>query len=180
MSMDLNLLPSQAKFQAKKNKLKLRVKKINYVLGGVWFLSLVGVFGWWKMAMVKLEEGQVKYKQILNSYELLQEEVVLNERMKYQAKLVGQVLGRRFEYGESIKKVTELFSDGVKLEDVNLASLNLFELGGVAEGIKGSDEIEEKVAMVNRGEIEGLLSAEIKSLAWEYNFWEFGLEVKTK
>jgi hypothetical protein len=178
--MDLNLLPSQAKFQAKKNQLMATVRKWSYVFGALWLGALVVVFAWWMLSGMQLKSSQKDYKKVLADYEGLSDGAVLSERLKYQAKLVGQVLNERFEYGEAIKKVSGLFSDRIKLNDVNLTEKNLFRLVGTTEGIKGSDEVEEKAAMINRGEVEGLESAEIRSLGWSSNFWDFELEVKSK
>jgi len=180
MSMDLNLLPSQAKFQAKKNQLMAMVKRWSYIFGVLWSLALATTFVWWKVSAINLASSQKDYKLILADYERASETAVLSERLKYQAKLVGQVLKDRFEYGESIARVSKLFSDRIRLKNVDLVSHNLFNVEGSADGIKGSDEVEEKIAMINRGEVEGLGSAELKFLVWSYNFWEFKMEVKSK
>ena len=40
---DLNLLPSEAKFQAEKIKIKGIINNFLWIFGGFWFLLLVGV-----------------------------------------------------------------------------------------------------------------------------------------
>ena len=79
MSMDLNLLPSQAKFQAKKNQLMVMVRRWNYIFGALWFIVLVTIFVWWKLAETKLESSQRNYKEFLANYEGLSEGAVMSE-----------------------------------------------------------------------------------------------------
>jgi len=180
VSSGLNLLPNQAKFQAKKIRLQKKVNHFVWIFGGVWLGSVVVVLIIWMVFKIRLESDRKKYSLVLNQYQLLAENAVVSERLKYRAKLVSQVLESRFEYGESMQKIGSLFSSEINLDNIDLESRNLFRLTGNTRSEMGINEIEEKIQAALWGKFPGLVSMELLALSFENDVWEFEVEVKTE
>ncbi len=178
MNEGLNLLPSVAKFQAAKIKLK---KKINIISSGFlvfWVLSVIIIFGWLWFNNFLLKRAEKKNTVALNTYKSLATNVVLSKRNKYQAKLVGQVLSERFEYGSLIQKINTFFEKNVFIEDFNIKNKKIFVLkGSVVNGVNVS-EIEEKIKDVNNGLYPDFKSAKLNSIGVNSLGWTFEMEVE--
>ncbi len=179
MSMNLNLLPSQAKFQAIKVKVKSKVVMFIWGLSAVWFAVTLVIFGYWFLSQATLKREEKAYNRELEAYKSLSDKVILSEQIKYRAKMVGEVLGRRFEYGDAISRVYNLFSENVMLDDFSMDNKTKFDLKGTVLG-KNIDEVEEKLGLINRGDLEEFKSAKIGSLTLEGSEWKFGMEVTLK
>ncbi len=179
MSMNLNLLPSQAKFQAFKVKIKKKVVVFIWGLCITWFSVTLVIFGFWFVAQTSLKREEKLYNRELEAYKSLSERVVLSEQIKYRAKLVGEVLGQRFEYGDAINRVNNLFSENITLNDFSLSNNDKFDIVGFALG-SNINEVEEKLGSINTGKIEEFKSAKINTLSLAGSEWKFGMEVLLK
>lgn len=177
MKEGLNLLPSVAKFQAVRIKLK---KKISFSMGvflSFWVLFMVIVFGWLGFNNFLLNRAKKDNATALSQYKSLVTNVVLSKKNKYQAKLVGKVLSERFEYGASINKITKIFSENVVLENFEIKSKKQFILKGFLTNGVNMVEVEEKVRDINFGLIAGFKSAKLNSIGVDANGWTFEVEV---
>lgn len=177
MDGDLNLLPSKAKFEAKRIALKKKINSFLWIFGGVWVLSLIVVLGIFFISQFVLKNYDKDYKRGFEQYKTLLGSMVVNQQVKYQAKVVSRVLDERFEYGSSIERVKSLFSEGIVIEDIQIGKKKEFKLSGrIVEG-KLLDEVEEKVVAINQGKLEGLKEARLKSVEIGVNGWSFQMEV---
>lgn len=159
--MSLNLLPSEAKFQAQRIRLKSIINNFLWIVGGIWILLLISTFGWWFFLNLRSDQLNKKYQSRLADYKSRIDDVALTQKIKYQAKVVAKVLGSRFEYGEAMSLAATVFPNSVKIEDIQIKEDKVFELSGSVDQGSLMDEIEAKVAEINNGEIDGLLSAKI-------------------
>jgi hypothetical protein len=172
--MSLNLLPSEAKFQAQRIRLKMMINNFLWVIGGIWILLLVGTFGTWFFLNFRLDQLNKKYQTKMSDYKSKIDEVVLTQKVKYQAKVVAKVLENRFEYGRAMTLVSSLFSEDIKIEDLQIKEDKAFELSGLAIHGTSIDEVEEKVDEINNGQIDGFTSAKIAKVdinpikGWEF------------
>ena len=181
MNSDLNLLPSQAKFQAAKIKLKKKVKILVWVLVIFWVVFLLVIFSLWFIVKTKLSIVDRKYKGALNQFQSMKSDVLTNQQIKYQAKLVGKVLADRFEYGEAMEKINKFFSSNIVLEKSELNNKKKFELEGKIINGRYLDEVESKIIEINSGKSEGFANANLTSLAVDgNNIWTFEMEVEVK
>ena len=105
---DLNLLPSEAKFQAERMRLKAIINNFLWIFGGVWLLLVVIVFAIGLVLQLNLNRLTNNYKKGLTQYETLIGSMAINQKVKYQAKVVAKVLADRFKYGESMEMVRNL------------------------------------------------------------------------
>lgn len=177
MKEGLNLLPSVAKFQAAKIKLK---KKIRFGMGvflGVLVFLMIVIFTWLGINNYLLTKAQKENTTALDKYKSLATNVVLSKRNKYQAKLVGKVLSERFEYGASIDKITKMFSTNINVDNFDIKSERQFILKGVLSNGANMIEVEEKVRDINLGLIDGFKSAKLKTVTVGVNGWTFEMEV---
>jgi hypothetical protein len=177
MKEGLNLLPSVAKFQAARMKLK---KKINLGIGiflCFWVFFMIIVFSWLGFSNYLLKKAKKDNTLALNQYKSLVTNVVLSKKNKYQAKLVGKVLSERFEYGASIDKITKIFSENVVIENFEIKRKKQFILNGVLVDGLNMIEVEEKVRDINFGLISGFKSAKLNSVAVNADGWTFEMEV---
>ncbi|MFA6185246.1 MAG: hypothetical protein WCT51_01675 [Candidatus Shapirobacteria bacterium] len=177
MKEGLNLLPSVAKFQAAKIKLKKRINFGMSIFFGCWVLSVIVIFSWLWFCNYSLKKTENKNTTALNKYKSLATNVVLSKRNKYQAKLVGQVLKERFEYGSSIEKITNLFSENITLENFEIGNKKQFMLKGVMTNGKDISEVEEKVRDINLGLYPDFRLAKLNSISIGSNNWTFEMEV---
>jgi hypothetical protein len=178
---DLNLLPSSAKFQAERIHLKTMITNFLWVFGGIWLLLVVFVFLFEFILNLNLKNLNAKYKKVASVYESLSENMALNQKIKYQAKVVARVLADRFEYGESMKLVEELFSSNVTVENLEVnGSKNFKVVGGVADG-RFLDEVEDVVEEINSGSVDVFKSAEIKNISVDMvKGWKFEVKVELR
>lgn len=181
--MDLNLLPSSAKFQADKIRLKSKITLFMWIFGGVWFVIVIGVFGFWIVTRIVLDKNKSGYQAVFNQYKSLAGNVILSQRIKYQAKMVGKVLGERFEYSTSFRKISgDLFNnDNIIIDsfEIDNNKSKIFNINGsVLRGID-LDEVEKKVDDINNGEVAGFAAAKLNSVeVTKDNIWKFYMEVK--
>lgn len=177
MNGDLNLLPSQAKFQAKRNALKKKISSFLWIFGGFWVLLLVIVLGLFFVSQMVLKSYSNNYDKGLAQYKTLLGSMVMNQQVKYQVKVVSKVLGERFEYGNSIEKVRSLFSSGIEVNDIEIKNKKEFSLVGTFSDGQLMDEVEEKVVLINQGKLEGFKSAKLNSVEIGNKGWLFEMEV---
>lgn len=178
--MNLNLLPSQAKFQASRIKLKARIRTFLISLVGVWLLIVLVVVGMWVNGNSRVSSSTKRYNEAVKQYVSLSNNVTLNQRLKYQAKLVGKILNERFLYSMPLRKVSNIFSNAIVIEDSKIRDQNSFVLSGSFVGNKNMDEIENKIHDINSGSLEGFTSAKVTSLTTSGGLWKFEVEVNTK
>lgn len=178
--MNLNLLPSQAKFQAARIKLKARIKIFLIGISSLWLILIMVVVGMWMVSNAKVNTSVKKYNEAVKQYVSLSNNVTLSERLKYQAKLVGKILNERFQYSTPLRNVSKLFSDKITVEKFDIREQNSFVLGGFFSGNKNMDEIEKKTQDINSGLVEGFTSAKVTALTTVAGSWKFEVEVTTK
>lgn len=178
MKEGLNLLPSVAKFQAAKIKLK---KKINLGVGivlGIWVVVVAIIFTLLIINNIGLKKAQGENDKAINQYKSLVDVVLLLKKNKDQVQLVNKVLKERFEYGASIMKVTELFSDKVVMQNFEIKDKKKFMLKGSLASGMDLIEVEEKVRSINSGLVPGFSVARLKSLRVGFEGWLFEMEVE--
>ncbi len=179
--MSLNLLPSEAKFQAQRMRIKALIGNFLWVIGGIWVLLILIVFGASFFLNLRLSSLDKKYQARLNDYKSRINEVALTQKIKYQAKIVAKVLDSRFEYGQSISLVNDLFSDNVRIDDIQISKDKVFELSGGSTDGSVIDEVESKVSEINAGMIDGFAGAKILSVGVnEEKGWSFRVELLLK
>lgn len=177
MKEGLNLLPSMAKFQASKIKLKKQINVGISIFLGFWVLLVIVIFSWLWFNNYLLKKEESKNVIATNKYKSLVTNVVLSKKNKYQAKLVGKVLNERFEYGSLIEKINNLFSENITLKNFEIDSKKKFIFDGVLTDGKNINEVEEKVKDINLGLYPDFSSAELKSIAIVSGGWTFEMEV---
>lgn len=162
--MSLNLLPSEAKFQAQRMRIRKIANTSLWIIGGVWFLLLIISFGLSFFLSWKLKQLDKRYQTKFNDYKSRVDEITLTQKIKYQAKIVAKVLDSRFEYGKSMTLVNNVFSDKVRVDDIKLGDDRSFEVNGGSVDGEAINEIESKVNEINNGLVEGFSSADIASI----------------
>jgi len=179
--MSLNLLPSEAKFQAQRIRLKGIINNFLWVIGGIWVLLILIVFGLIFFMNLRVKQLEKKYQSKQNSYKSMTEEITLSQKIKYQAKVVAKVLESRFEYGKSMVLASKVFSDNVKVTDIKLnEDRSGFSVTGVVIG-QTIDEVERKIEEVNAGQVEGFGSAKLVGLSVNKNDqWTFDIDLFLK
>lgn len=181
MKTDLSLLPNQAKFQASKIKLKEKIDIFNWSFSFFWVALVLIIFIIWILFTARLYVVDKDYQKNDNLYQSMAQDLLINRQIKVEAKLVGQILAKRFEYGKSLKDISNLFSSSfVDLEDSKLGDVKQFILKGSATGKEGINEVEKKVDSINSGVIPDFESAKLTVLSEQNNVWQFGMEVNVK
>ena len=162
--MSLNLLPSEAKFQAQRMRLKALISNFLWVVGGVWVLLILVAFGTAFFLNFRLDQLNQKYQNKMNDYKSRIDEVALTQRVKYQAKVVAKVLDNRFEYGQAMSLVNSLFSDKIRVDDIQITKSKTFEISGGSMDGSVIDEVESKVSDINHGLVDGFAQAKISNV----------------
>lgn len=177
--MDLSLLPSQAKFQIEKMKWVRWNRMIIGIIGCLWImivLVVVGmnVVGGWRLTAA--EKAQAAASKNLAG---MADGVINSQRLKYNAKLVGEVLSQRFEYGKAFKTIATIFPPEVYLDKIDLKDSGKFEIGGQTSGDKML-EVEQIMENINSDRDERFSSLNLKTLSLKSNIWIFAGEVVLK
>ncbi len=178
-SLNINLLPSQAKFQADKIKLKKTIRHYEVMVLGGWLVFLIGAFVLFFGSGFILSQSQKKYQQAVNIFQSDTEGIVLNQMLKYRAKALGQVLNERFEYAASFEKVASIFSDKAKVSEFKLNDRDKsFTMTVTATDKDGVNYIEDRVEEVNEGKVEGVKKITIKGVSYQVRGeWSVNMEV---
>lgn len=179
--LDLNLLPSSAKFQAERVKWRKGAKIYLWVLGILWLVLVAIVILWWVVVKYGLAGVEKKYQRVLASYKVLAGEAWENEKIKYKTKVVGEILVDRFEYGKTLRKIDELFpSQKIKIDNFELANKKKFLVKGKIDDGPNVDELEKRISEINQGESEVFSGAKLISLSVNGLVWSFEMEVDIK
>ena len=68
---DLNLLPSEAKFQAERMRLKKLINNFLWVLSGIWLVGVIILLGLSLLGQLRLNQLQKNYKKSVDQYKSL-------------------------------------------------------------------------------------------------------------
>jgi hypothetical protein len=177
MKEGLNLLPSVAKFQAAKVNLKKKIGLGMSIFLGFWVLFIIVVFVWLGINNFLLNRAKKENTLVLDRYKTLVPNVVISKKNKYQAKLVGKVLNERFEYGASIEKIKNIFSENIILEDFQIKNKKQFILKYSLNDGSGMNEVEAKIRDINAGFIPDFKLVKLNSIDVKDNGWNFEMEV---
>jgi hypothetical protein len=178
--MKLNLLPDVAKFQAEKIKFSKKVMSVMVSVLTVWVVALIIVMTFYWVNKIKFSKAEDKYITLENDYIKMSKEVVINQILRRKAKLVSQILGERFEYGETFAKMESLFENNVVIGSMELKDRYSFSLTGSVFGGELMDMVEERIDDINNGLVDEFLEASLVSVSVENDKWSFGLEVTLK
>jgi len=181
MSSDLNLLPSQAKFRAKRMRLRAKITNFLWIFVGVWISVVILVMGIFLILNLVASQTNKNYQKDLNQYKVLLGSMSVNQKVKYQAKVVGKVLESRFKYGDVIEQINNLFYIEVNMDNMEIKSKNDFVINGSMVNGENMDSVEETVGEINQGLVDGFESAKLNAVKFDPKFgWSFVVEVMTK
>ncbi len=181
-SFNLNLLPSQAKFQAARTKLQKIIRSYMAIGIVVWILVTVVTLALYFSNGLVLANENKKYEQALSGFKGMSEEVVLSQLIKYRIKVLGQVMKERFEYSTAFEKVTSIFVDKAWLTKFEIDKDKNFSIIASANTKEAVDYIESKVSEANQGKIEGIKSMTINGVSYTIGTgnWDVNMEVILK
>lgn len=180
-SSNLNLLPSQAKFQAARMKLQEILRRYMFFALILWLTVVVLMIILYFGSNYILEQRNKKYQQILTDFQSNTEELVVNQLVKYRTKVLGQVLKNRYEYSVAFEKINSIFADKVKLSKFELDVDKKFTVKVIALDKDSVDYIEEKIEQANSNNLEGVKSINIVNTNYSIDdAWLITLEVVLK
>lgn len=175
--MELNLMPSVAKFQAEKIKFSEKIKSITISLLAVWVAVLVVVMAVYLFFKFNYSSLNNKYEVLLKDYKKMAEDVIINQELRYKAKLVSQVLDKRFEYSVAFAKMNSLFGEDVVIEEMNLDDNSTVSIVAFVMTNESMDKIEAQIVNINNGLVDGFSNAVLGSIGLDGNKWSFSMEV---
>jgi Tfp pilus assembly protein PilN len=178
--MDLNLLPSIAKFQAKRIGLKNKLNKIMMVMAGLWLIVVAVIFGWWFLTALETKKQTEKAGIIKQELANMAQELVINQDLKSKAKLVGEVLAARFEYGEAFRAIENLFPEGIEMDKFELVDKKSIDVEGSISQNKMLDVLEEMVEEINKGENKDFSKISLESINYNLGVWKFKVKLELK
>ena len=180
MSLDLNLLPNVAKFQAEKIRWRQNIVKGMTVFGIGWVVLTI-IFGViYYLSKVNVENLNKKLVRLNSQYNSLSISVTSNQKLRYRAKLVGSLLSERFEYYKIIKSIGDLFSNLVTIDSYNIRNQSVIQVSLLASGSAGMDEIEKKFDKINKGLSDNFAKVAVSSVSKEGDTWKVKAEVNIK
>ena len=94
-SANLNLLPSQAKFQADRMKLQKKLRQYILVAVVVWVSLGVLTLALNVAFNLRLRYEEKKYNQTVAALKSMDQEIALSQLIKYRIKVLGEVLKER-------------------------------------------------------------------------------------
>lgn len=178
--MSINLLPSEAKFQASRIHFRKKILKITYGLGGLW-LGLIGVvYILWIVFRQIYLNSEARLAKSEEAYGKLSSFLVTNQKLRYKVKLVSSVLDTRFEYSKAFKTILNLFSSSVNVTNFELKKDGVFAVDGEVNGFGLMDEVEKRILEINQGKSNDFNTAVLKQLSVSGSKWKFSLDVTLK
>lgn len=175
---DLNLLPSQAKFQAERIRLKKMINNFMWLSGGAWLILVIIVLTINLLKQLNFNQLKKKHQTAADQYKSLIGEISVSQRVKQQAKIVATVLDNRFEYGNSMEKVKNLFSEKVLVDNFDINDSKSYKIKASIPELANLDEVEMKIDDINQGRVEGFKSATLENLTIDnLKGWTFTMEV---
>lgn len=179
-SLNINLLPSQAKFQAARIKLKKTIRYYMTLVSVLWVAVAILVVVLYFGSDFVLKQQNKKYETSMSSFENMSEEIAINQLLKYRAKVLGQVLNERFEYSTAFETVASVFSEKAKVSEFKFESKSKeFKMTVLATDKETVDYVEDRVLEVNEGKVEGVKHINIISVAYVIGGdWSIDMEVK--
>ena len=178
--MDLNLLPSGAKFQAAKIKLQKRVTKLVIIISLVWLGGVLIIFSLILIAKLRTTGVQAGFDKAQKAYLALTNNIIISQRLKYRAKIVGEVLNKRFEYAKAFEAINVFFPTEVTMTNFNTKSQGKFQLMASTGDGRSLDLVEMKIAEINKGLDVKFKKAEMTTLSYSGGIWTFTVEVDLK
>jgi hypothetical protein len=181
--MSLNLLPSQAKFQAEKIKAISLAKKILTIFLILWVFVVMIILGIEQGYKIWLNNQNVKYQDVVSNYMQSAQEIVVTQTIKFRAKLLGKVLADRFEYSDAFNVVGNIFDSNIVIKDFELKENRYFMMTVEASDSTAMTTLESRIKEIN------LLGSEPKvknivlnsaSYSKSAKKWEVNLEVYLK
>ena len=176
-SANLNLLPSQAKFQA--DRMNLQAKLRHYILVAVVIWLSLGIL---TLALnitfdLRLKQAERRYQQSLEALKSMDQEIALSQLIKYRIKVLGEVLKERFEYSTAFETITNLFAEKASLGKFNMDENKKFEIEVLASDKESLDYIEDRVKRINQGEVPGVKNVTMKQAVAEAEQWSVTMAV---
>ena len=179
--MNLNLIPSKAKFQAVRIKLQRQIRLAITIVLVVWLSAGAIIFILGGIFRVRMNTAAAAQKKAQQNYGAMQDNIVTSQKLKYKAKMVGGALNSRFEYGSSFEAISKLFPPSINLKSYDLMDDGgVFQVKGLASEKQNVDLLENTVESINRGENDKFKSARMVSLILKNGVWDFSMEVSLK
>jgi hypothetical protein len=178
-SANLNLLPSQAKFQADRMKLQKKLRQYILVAVVVWVSLGVLTLALNVAFNLRLRYEEKKYNQTVAALKSMDQEIALSQLIKYRIKVLGEVLKERFEYSTAFETISNLFSEA-NLGKFNMNENKKFEIEVLANDQKTLDYIENRVKRINDGEVPEVSAVTMKQAIVTDDSWTVNMEVTLK
>lgn len=178
--MSVNLIPSEAKFQAQRIKFGKKMVKIAKILVAVWLSVVVIIFGIWIVLRQIQQAEKNKLTKAETAYEQLSNKLITNQKLRYKIKLVSQIVESRFEYARAFQTVNDYLPPEANISKLELNKDGNFAVDLELRGAKLMEEMEARIEATNRGAVEGIESVLIKSIGVNNGNWKLGLEVAIK
>ena len=104
--------------------------------------------------------------------------MIISQKVKNQAKIVATVLMSRFEYGSSMEKIKNIFSEKIIIDSFDLEDKKIYKIEASVPEQKDFDEVEIRIDDINQGRVEGFKSAKLLGLELDkIEGWNFVMEV---
>jgi hypothetical protein len=143
-------------------------------------VASIGIWTWWIINNQKLGVLKKKFDAVSAEYKNRADDLLTSHKLKYQAKMVANVLATRFEYGEAITNINNLLPAEITIDNFKIKGKNVFQLNYSTLNGKNIDIVEEKIEEINNKKIKEFTKAELLSISNEGQDWKFSMEVTTK
>jgi hypothetical protein len=180
MNEGINLLPSQAKFRALRSVIQKKINLFMGLFGSVVIVASLVVIGFLFFSHQSLVKANNQYEALNMELRTMSDVFATSWGVKYRAKIVGKLLDDRFEYGNSIERVNNLFSKDISVSSMEIIAMNDFLINAESASDEGMMEIENMIELVKKEEIDGLENLNLLSLSKVGSNWKFKLEVQLK
>jgi hypothetical protein len=178
--VSVNLIPSEAKFQAQRIRFGKKMVKISQVLGAVWLSLVVVIFGIWIVLRQLYQVEKNKLGVAEKAYEQMSNKLITNQKLRYKIKLVSQIIDGRFEYARAFNTVNEYLPPEANVTKLELKKDGKFAIELQIMGARAMEEMEAKIKATNEGMVEAIESVVLKSIAVNNGTWSLALEVGIK
>jgi len=142
------------------------------IVGVVW-----AYYWWWDRNLASVEASYQEGVAALVAQENIS---AAGYDLKYKAKLIGQLLENRYEYGKSFQKVWKLTSELVEIEESKMVAEGVFEVKLSIKTVEAMADFEDRVRKINNGGSEDYSSIDFKLVEVNNGLWTIVVEVRLK
>lgn len=173
-SVKINLLPGAARFRLSQIKLARKLKRVAYLILGLWLAVGIATFGLKAFLGYQKKKLVARKRQLEAAIRELSPQIELQQALRFRLKITAGVLQGRSSVAEKIKRLEAALPEGTVIQSLKIKG-GAIGINGRVPQLTSLVEFERELVEVAQ---EYYPQAKIVSLSKKEADWVFILELK--